>query len=87
MVALSIMALLALLSWRGLDAMVRAQQVTQERGERLTILGLGAVSGYTIVALWILAIAGSATVAYRFAVAHRELARLDSQPKLGEHPG
>jgi CDP-diacylglycerol---glycerol-3-phosphate 3-phosphatidyltransferase len=58
-----------------------------ERGERLTILGLGAVSGYTIVALWILAIAGSATVAYRFAVAHRELARLDSQPKLGEHPG
>jgi phosphatidylglycerophosphate synthase len=58
-----------------------------ERGERLTILGLGAVSGYTIVALWILAIAGSATVAYRFAVAHRELARLDNQPKLGEHPG
>ena len=38
MVALSIMALLALLSWRGLDAMVRAQQVTQERGERLTLL-------------------------------------------------
>jgi len=58
-----------------------------ERGERLTILGLGAVSGYTVVALWILAVAGSATVAYRFAIAYRELARLDGQPKLGEHPG
>jgi len=38
MVALSIMALLALLSWRGLDAMIRAQQVTQAQGERLTLL-------------------------------------------------
>ena len=58
-----------------------------ERGERLTILGLGAVSGYMVVALWILAVAGSATVAYRFAIAYRELARLEGQPKLGEHPG
>ena len=58
-----------------------------ERGERLTILGLGAISGYMVVALWILAVAGSATVAYRFGIAYRELARLDGQPKLGEHPG
>ena len=58
-----------------------------ERGERLTILGVGAVSGYTVFALWILAVAGSATVAYRFAIAYRELARLDGQSKLGEHPG
>ena len=58
-----------------------------ERGERLTILGVGAVSGYTVFALWILAVAGSATAAYRFAIAYRELARLDGQSKLGEHPG
>jgi CDP-diacylglycerol---glycerol-3-phosphate 3-phosphatidyltransferase len=58
-----------------------------ERGERLTILGLGAVSGYMVVALWILALAGSATVAYRFGIAYRELARLESQQKLGEHTG
>jgi phosphatidylglycerophosphate synthase len=58
-----------------------------ERGERLTILGLGAVTGWMVPALWFLAVAGSGTVAYRFAVAHRELARLESPPKLGEHPG
>jgi CDP-diacylglycerol--glycerol-3-phosphate 3-phosphatidyltransferase len=59
-----------------------------ERGERLAILGIGAAFGYMVVALWILAVAGSGTVAYRFAVAYRELARLDSQQqKLGEHPG
>jgi CDP-diacylglycerol--glycerol-3-phosphate 3-phosphatidyltransferase len=58
-----------------------------ERGERLAVIGLGAVSGYMVVALWFLAVAGSGTVAYRFAVAHRELARLDSERKLGENPG
>jgi CDP-diacylglycerol--glycerol-3-phosphate 3-phosphatidyltransferase len=58
-----------------------------ERGERLVVLGLGAVSGYMVPALWFLAVAGTGTVAYRFAVAHRELARLESPPKLGEHPG
>jgi len=58
-----------------------------ERGERLAILGLGAVSGFMLPALWILAVAGSATVAYRFAIAHREMARLDGREKLGEHPG
>lgn len=58
-----------------------------ERGERLMVIGLGAVSGQLVVALWFLALAGTATVAYRFAVAYRELARLESQRKLGEHPG
>jgi phosphatidylglycerophosphate synthase len=58
-----------------------------ERGERLTILGLGAISGYMLVALWILAVAGTATVAYRFGIAHRELARLESAQKLGDHTG
>jgi CDP-diacylglycerol--glycerol-3-phosphate 3-phosphatidyltransferase len=60
-----------------------------ERGERLFILGVGAVSGYLVAALWILAVLGTATVGYRFALAYRELARLESEgrPKLGEHPG
>ena len=58
-----------------------------ERGERLTVIGLGAVTGYMVVALWFLAVAGSGTVAYRFAVAHRELARLDSQREVGGTPG
>lgn len=58
-----------------------------ERGERLTVIGVGAVSGYLVAALWFLALAGSGTVAYRFAVAYRELARLESQRKLGEQSG
>jgi phosphatidylglycerophosphate synthase len=58
-----------------------------ERGERLGVLGLGAVTGYMVAALWFLAIAGAGTVAYRFAAAHRELARLETKQKLGEHPG
>jgi len=58
-----------------------------ERGERLGVLGLGAVTGYMLPALWFLAVAGTGTVAYRFAAAYRELARLETQQKLGEHPG
>lgn len=58
-----------------------------ERGERLAVLGVGAVSGYMLPALWFLAVAGTGTVAYRFAAAYRELARLETPPKLGEHPG
>jgi phosphatidylglycerophosphate synthase len=49
-----------------------------ERGERLFVLAVGAVSGFLIPALWILAVLGSATVAYRFALAYRELARLEA---------
>lgn len=48
-----------------------------ERGERLFVLGVGAVSGYIVVALWVLAVLGTATVVYRFARAYRELARLE----------
>jgi CDP-diacylglycerol--glycerol-3-phosphate 3-phosphatidyltransferase len=57
-----------------------------ERGERLAVLGLGAVTGGMVWALWFLALAGTGTVAYRFAVAYRELARLEAR-ELGEHPG
>lgn len=49
-----------------------------ERGERLFVLAAGAVSGYLVAALWILAVLGTGTVVYRFALAYRELARLET---------
>jgi CDP-diacylglycerol--glycerol-3-phosphate 3-phosphatidyltransferase len=60
-----------------------------ERGERLFVLGVGAVSGYLVAALWILAVLGTATACYRFALAYRELARLEAsrQPEAGGHAG
>jgi phosphatidylglycerophosphate synthase len=57
-----------------------------ERGERLGILALGGLSGYMLPALWVLAVLGSATVVYRFALAYRELARLEAGPR-GEVEG
>ena len=38
LVALSVMALLAIVSWRGLDGMVRAQEQTRQRGDDLLVL-------------------------------------------------
>ena len=38
LVALAVMALLAIVSWRGLDGMVRAQQQTGQRGDELLVL-------------------------------------------------
>lgn len=38
LVALAMMALLAIMSWRGLDGMVRTQQHTRERSEQLLVL-------------------------------------------------
>ena len=38
LVAISVMALIALLSWRGLDGMVRAQQATSQRADELLVL-------------------------------------------------
>jgi len=60
-----------------------------ERGERLFILGVGAVSGYMVAALWVLAVLGTGTAVYRFALAYRELARLDvgQPPEAGETAG
>ena len=45
MVALGIMALVALLSWRGLDAMVHARNHTQARSDRIAVL-------QTVLAQW-----------------------------------
>ncbi len=60
-----------------------------ERGERLFILGVGALSGYLVAALWVLAVLGTATAVYRFALAYRELARLEigQPPEAGESVG
>jgi CDP-diacylglycerol--glycerol-3-phosphate 3-phosphatidyltransferase len=61
-----------------------------ERGERLFVLAIGAVTGMIIPALWVLAVLGTATVGYRFARAYRELGSLDAnrppQVHVGEHP-
>lgn len=38
LVALAVMALLAIVSWRGLDGMVRAQEQTRQRGDELLVL-------------------------------------------------
>ncbi len=38
LVALAVMALLAIVSWRGLDGMVRAQEQTRQRGNDLLVL-------------------------------------------------
>ena len=41
LVALAILALMALVSWRGLDAMTRAHSHIQERGDALLTLQAG----------------------------------------------
>lgn len=59
-----------------------------ERGERIVILALGALSGYLIWALWLVAIGAGVTVAQRFALAYREMAHLEAPgtPGVVEHP-
>jgi len=47
------------------------------------VLAIGAVSGFLVPALWILAVLGSATVAWRFGHAYRELARLEAARQRG----
>jgi CDP-diacylglycerol--glycerol-3-phosphate 3-phosphatidyltransferase len=48
-----------------------------ERGERVGLLAAGALFGVMIPVLWIVAIGGTITVAQRFAVARREMSRMD----------
>jgi CDP-diacylglycerol--glycerol-3-phosphate 3-phosphatidyltransferase len=59
-----------------------------ERGERIVILALGGLTGYMRVALWIVAVGAAITVAQRFALAYREMTRLDAAtgPGAGEVP-
>lgn len=49
-----------------------------ERGERIVILALGAISGFVVPALWILAVGSTITVAQRFAHAYREMTLIDA---------
>lgn len=60
-----------------------------ERGERIGILALGTITGFVIPALWILAIGSSITVIQRFALAYREMERMDEAERsgLGEQTG
>ena len=48
-----------------------------ERGERVVLLAAGAILGFLVPALWIIAIGSAVTVAQRFAAAYREMERLD----------
>lgn len=57
-----------------------------ERGERIGLLALGAITGWMVPALWLLAFGSTVTVAQRFAVAYRELERLDVEAAAQARP-
>jgi phosphatidylglycerophosphate synthase len=59
-----------------------------ERGERIALLALGGLTGYMVVALWLVAVGAAITVTQRFALAYREMTRLDAATRegVGEHP-
>lgn len=48
-----------------------------ERGERVGLLAAGAILGLLVPVLWILVVGSAVTVAQRFALARREMERLD----------
>lgn len=54
-----------------------------ERGERVGILALGALTGFTVAALWVIAIGSSVTFIQRFAYAYREMERIDEAERTG----
>lgn len=60
-----------------------------ERGERVGILAAGAILGFPIAALWIIAIGSTITVIQRFAAAYHAMGRLDEADRsgLGEQTG
>jgi len=49
-----------------------------ERGERVGLLAAGAILGFLVLALWIVAIGATITVIQRFLLARREMERLDA---------
>ena len=49
-----------------------------ERGERVGILAIGALSGFLVPALWVLAVGSTITVIQRVSHAYREMERLDA---------
>jgi CDP-diacylglycerol--glycerol-3-phosphate 3-phosphatidyltransferase len=54
-----------------------------ERGERIGLLAAGAILGFLVPALWIVAVGATITVVQRFALAHRAMAQLDLEPGAG----
>jgi phosphatidylglycerophosphate synthase len=54
-----------------------------ERGERILVLAAGALSGFLVAALWMVAIGSTATVIQRFTRAHREMSRIDASERRG----
>jgi CDP-diacylglycerol--glycerol-3-phosphate 3-phosphatidyltransferase len=58
-----------------------------ERGERIAILALGALSGFMIPALWVLAVGSTVTVIQRFASAYRAMAAIDAGERGGVGEG
>jgi phosphatidylglycerophosphate synthase len=66
-------------------AQAKAEQVVPnfkvgifERGERIVVLAAGALSGWVVPALWIVAVGSTVTVAQRFARAYREMSLIDA---------
>jgi len=52
-----------------------------ERGERIGLLAAGAILGFMVPALWIVAVGATITVAQRFSLAYREMAELDASTR------
>jgi len=57
-----------------------------ERGERVVILAVGAIFGWLVAALWIIAVGSAITVGQRIALAYREMQRLDAADAHLEKP-
>jgi len=57
-----------------------------ERGERVGLIAAGAVIGWIVPALWLVALGSGVTVAQRFHRVYREMERLDAEERgrLGE---
>jgi phosphatidylglycerophosphate synthase len=54
-----------------------------ERAERVVILAAGALFGLMVPALWIVAVGSTITFAQRFALAYREMERIDASERAG----
>jgi CDP-diacylglycerol--glycerol-3-phosphate 3-phosphatidyltransferase len=59
-----------------------------ERGERIGLLAAGAILGWMVPVLWLLAVGTTLTVIQRFATAYREMEALELAPPapVTEHP-
>lgn len=49
-----------------------------ERGERIGVLAIGCVTGFPVLALWIITLGSTLTAAQRIHAAHRAMSRLDA---------